>query len=123
MKVIVCLTSYNERLKNCSRSIFSILNGTYKDVKIVLTLYKDDIKFIPEDLKLLIDNNIVELIIAEENYEEFNKKFIVFKGEVLSLISATIKFKENILDEIEKHPEYIDYNVFRNSTSGTSSKK
>ena len=61
-------------------------------------------------------------IMAEENLEAFNKKFSVFKGEVLSLISATLKFKENILDEIEKHPEYIDYNMFKNSTSGTSSK-
>ena len=41
-------------------------------------------------------------IMAEENLEAFNKKFSVFKGEVLSLISATLKFKENILDEIEK---------------------
>ena len=51
---------------------------------------------------------------AEDNLEEFNKQFSHFKGEVLSLISATMKFKENNLDEIEKHPEYIDYNMFKN---------
>ena len=56
-------------------------------------------------------------IMAEDNLEEFNKKFSHFKGEVLSLISATMKFKENILDEIEKHPEYIDYNMLKNSDS------
>ena len=56
-------------------------------------------------------------IMAENNLEEFNKKFSIFKGEVICLISATMKFKENILDEIEKHPEYIDYNMLKNSSS------
>lgn len=101
MKVIVCLTSYHERLKNCSRSIFSILNGTYKDVKIVLTLYKDDVKFIPEDLKLLIDNNIIELIIAEENYKPHLKYFYVMK-----------KYKDfpiiTIDDDVQYYPDTVE---------------
>ena len=55
-------------------------------------------------------------IMAEDNLEEFNKKFNFFKGEVKSLIGATMKFKENILEEIEKHPEYIDYNILKNTS-------
>ena len=100
--------------------------GYYMKESNTTSLYQHHQEMLRRNADLLhdkIEMKYLADIIAEENYEEFNKKFIVFKGEVLSLISATIKFKENILDEIEKHPEYIDYNVFRNSTSGTSSKK
>lgn len=65
--IIISLTSHGNRIKYVSRAIFSVINGTYKNVKIVLTLYKDDICNITNDLKILIDNNIVELIIADED--------------------------------------------------------
>ena len=43
-----------------------------------------------------IEMKYLQEIMSEENLESFNKKFISFKGEVLSLIGATVKFKENI---------------------------
>ncbi len=64
-KTLISLTSHGVRLKYVSRTIFSILKQA--NLKIVLTLFQDDVKNIPEDLQTLIDTNVVELIIAEEN--------------------------------------------------------
>ena len=61
-----------------------------------------------------IEMNDLNRILTEDNNEIFNKRFNIFKGEVHSLISATNKFKENFLDEIEYHPDYIDYNMLKN---------
>ena len=77
--VIVSLTSHHARLKHVSKTIFSILNGTFKSVHVVLTIYKDDIFNISNDLKLFIDNNIIELIIADENLRPHLKYYYVMK--------------------------------------------
>ena len=44
---------------------------------------------------------------------KFKKDFIVYKEKVISLTNTTNKFKDNILEDIEKHPEYIDYNTLK----------
>ena len=53
-------------------------------------------------------------IININNLEVFNKEFANYKGKILSLMSATSKFIENILVDIENHPDYIDYNLLKN---------
>ena len=53
-------------------------------------------------------------IININNLEVFNKEFALYKGKILSLMSATSKFIENILVDIENHPDYIDYNLLKN---------
>ena len=73
--IIISLTSYGTRLKLVPKIIFSILIGTIKPAKICLTLFKDDVKFIPAELQLLIDNNIVELLVADENIKSHLKYF------------------------------------------------
>ena len=55
-------------------------------------------------------------ILTESDTEKFNKEFIKYKENVQSLIGAAIKFKDNILVDIEKHPEYIDYNAIKNAS-------
>ena len=43
--VIVSLTTHSIRVAQVAKTaIFSILQNTYKDIHIVLTLYKDDLK-------------------------------------------------------------------------------
>ena len=49
-----------------------------------MTLYKDDIKNIPEDLKFLIDEQFVELIVADKDLSPHLKYFYAMK-----------KYKEN----------------------------
>ncbi len=101
MKVIVSLTSYKERLNICNHSIFSILNGTYKDIQVVLTLFKEDVKYITNDLKLMIDTGVVELNVVEENLKPHLKYFYVMK-----------KYKENPIvtldDDVQYYPDTIE---------------
>ena len=78
-QIIVSLTSFGERLKVCSKAIYTILNNSYKNIKVVLTLYKEDIDKIPEDLKILVDNNLVEILIADKNLGPHLKYFYVMK--------------------------------------------
>lgn len=83
--VIVSLTTHSVRVQQVARTtIFSLLKSTYKDIKIVLTLYKDDLKLIPNDLQLMIDNGIVELIVAEQDL-----------GPHLKYFYAMQKYREN----------------------------
>lgn len=73
MGVIVSLTSYGDRLRLCGQTIYSIIRGSYKDLKVCLTLYKDDVKRIPQDLQMMIKANLVELIIADKNLKSHLK--------------------------------------------------
>ena len=63
------------------------------------------------EMKYLFD------ILSLDEKENFKKQFGEYKANVLSLINATNNFKNNILDDIEKHPEYIDYNALKNAAS------
>ena len=92
--------------------------GYYMKETNATSLYKHHQEMLRRNADLLhdkIEMKYLNEILGESNLESFNKKFNHFKGEVRSLISATLKFKDNILEEIEKHPELIDYNVLKNS--------
>lgn len=78
-KVIVSLTSYGLRLKYVSKTIFSVLSGTFKDVHIVLTIAKKDKKFIPNELQLLIDTNVIELLEVDVDLGPHTKYFYTMK--------------------------------------------
>ena len=77
IKVIVSLTSHDLRLKNdtTTKVIFQILKGTFKDLKVCLTLYKEDVKLIPAKLQQLIDLGEVELIVADKDLAPHLKYF------------------------------------------------
>ena len=92
--------------------------GYYMKNTNATSLYRHHQEMLRRNADLLhdrIEMKYLQDIMQINNLEEFNKKFIIFKGEVRSLISATLKFKDNILEEIEKHPELIDYNILKNS--------
>ena len=69
IKVIVSLTSHTkERLKNVPYFLYhSILKHGFDYVKVVLTLWKDDIPLMPDELRMMIDSGLVELIEAEQD--------------------------------------------------------
>lgn len=78
-KIIVSLTSYGLRLKYVSKTIFSILNGTFKNIHIVLTIAKKDIAFMSSELKLFVDNKFIELLIIDNDLGPHTKYFYVMK--------------------------------------------
>lgn len=112
MKVIVALTSHSIRVAHITRTtIWSILQNTYKDLQIVLTLYKDDVKLIPEDLQIMIDNGIVELIIADKDLGPHLKYFYVmqkYRNLPIITIDDDICYPktmiENMMKEYELNP-------------------
>ena len=78
-KIIVSLTSYKSRLKNLNLVIKSILNNTMKPSRIILSLYKDDIEYLTDELKEMINNNIIELIISDIDLKSHKKYYYAMK--------------------------------------------
>ena len=72
-----------------------------------------------DKLHELLEMQYLPKIINMDNLEEFNKAFADYKGKILTLMSATTKFKENILVDIENHPDYIDYNLLKNLSNNS----
>ncbi len=66
-KYIVSFTSFGNRMVSAIKMIFSLTNQTYKNFHLVLTLYKDDAEKMPEMLETLIDNELLELIVADQD--------------------------------------------------------
>lgn len=94
--IIISFTSYPARFKYCPKVIDSILNNTIQPYKICLTVYKDDLEYLPEELQIYIENNIIELIIAEEDLKCHLKYFYVMQ-----------KYRENpiiIIDDDSVYP-------------------
>lgn len=112
IKVIVSLTSHTkERLANVPYFLFhSIFKHNYDYVKVVLTLYKDDVANIPPKLKELIDLDFIELIIAEENLRCHLKYFYAMKKyrnlPVITIDDDSIYPKEMIPDFLKNAKTY-----------------
>lgn len=76
-KTLVSLTSHGVRLKYVANTIYSILRQG--KVKVVLTLFKDDEKNITDELRLLIDQSIVELIVSNIDLGPHLKYYFAMK--------------------------------------------
>lgn len=102
--IIVSLTTHSIRVAQVARTaIWSIIQNTYKDVHIVLTLYKDDVKLIPDDLQLLIDMGIVELIVAEQDLGPHLKYFYAmqkYRENPVITIDDDILYPETMIEEM-----------------------
>lgn len=116
IKVIVSLTSHTkERLANVPYFLFhSIFKYNYDYVKVVLTLYKDDVQYMPSRLKEMIELGLVELIVASENLRCHLKYFYTMAKyrdlPVITIDDDSIYPKEMIPDFLrnaEKYPNTI----------------
>lgn len=111
-RVIVSLTSHTkERLKYVPYYLYhSILKHNYDYVKVVLTVYKEDVKNIPKRLWDFIDLELIELIVAEENLRCHLKYFYAMKKyrdlPVITIDDDSIYPKEMIPDFIKNAEKY-----------------
>lgn len=79
-KYIVSFTTFPQRYNDACKMIYSILQKqTYKNFHLVMTLYKGDVAKITPTLQLFIDNDLLELIVAEENLCPHLKYFYAMK--------------------------------------------
>ncbi len=63
--------------------------------------------------ELMENEQYIPKIFKTDNFDEFNKLFTNFKGEVVNLSTATIKYKENLLNEIETNMlDIVNFKLF-----------
>lgn len=77
-KAIISLTTWKKRIDEVSKTLFSLLRMC-EDFHIVLVLYKDEFpereEELPDELKLFINNNLIEVLWADENLRPHLKYF------------------------------------------------
>lgn len=121
--IIVSLTSWKNRINNISKVIFSILNQTIKPDLIELNLCKEEFfnkeKDLPNEVNLLVDNNILHINWVDKNTYTF-KKFIPtlqkHYGENYYLITIDDDklydndYIEFLINHIKDNDAYCSYN-------------
>lgn len=90
--VIVSFTTHGKRLKDgiFTKAIDSILKQKTKyKVGIVMTLFKDDLKLLSQSSRKFIDDNSIDLLVAEENLRPHLKYFYAMqKYRTLPIITV-----------------------------------
>lgn len=108
--VIVSMTSYGQRFSYVPKVIFSILNQTYKSIHIVLTVFKDDVKDIPQELQILINENVIELLVGDKNLRCHLKYFYCMKKyrntPIITIDDDMIYYPNTIEDLYKAYKKY-----------------
>lgn len=113
-RIIVSLTSFKSRLKYVPEVVSSILSGTMRPTKIVLTLFKGDLEYVTGDLQSLIDDGSVELIVVNDDIKPHLKYFYVmqkYRNYAIITIDDDVVYTpdlvESLYNEYMKHPNCI----------------
>ena len=78
-KYIVSFTSFGQRFDDACKMIYGLQKQTYKNFHLVMTIFEGDMKDITPTLKLFIDNDLLEVIVAPENLCPHLKYFYAMK--------------------------------------------
>lgn len=113
--IIVSLTSHSIRLANVAKTtIWSIINSTFKNLHIVITVFKDDLPLMPNDLKLLIKRGFVELIVADKAIGPHTKYFYAmqkYRNNPVITVDDDVIYPETmvqqLVDAMKKYPNTI----------------
>lgn len=107
---VVALTSHDLRVADLHGTIFSILNGSCQRVKIVLTLYKEDLPLLGGDVKRLVQAGVVELIAADKDLGPHLKYFYAMQRyrdlPVITIDDDVLYPKEMVQGLLERHAEW-----------------
>jgi len=79
IKIVVSITSYKQRFKNLPKVLNSIYVNSMKPSKVILTIYKDDLKYLTKEIQNLINEKKLELIVSNINLRPHLKYFEVMK--------------------------------------------
>ena len=76
-------------------------------------LYEHQQSLLERDADLLLElmeNDSIPKLLKIDNFDEFNKEFYSYKASIINLASATNKYMENLLNDIELSLiEFVDY--------------
>lgn len=91
-KCIISLTSWIKRISNIGQTLYSLLKQG-KDFHIVLVLTKKEFpnmeKDLPYEIKLFVDNDLIEILWLDEDYKVFMKSYFTMeKYKNVPVISA-----------------------------------
>lgn len=112
---IISLTSWKARINTCSKTLFSLLKQC-PGFHIVLVLSEEEfpkmMDELPDNLKLFVDNELIEVLWVYKNYKSFKKVlFTMDKYRTVPVISAdddciyTCNYAQMLYDEWVKNPE------------------
>ena len=110
---IVSLTSHGSRIFKCARTIFSIVRNTVA-VKIVLTVYEKDLAYVKcsNDLMTLIDNGVVDLIVAPLDLGPHLKYYYAmekYKNAIVVTVDDDILYDTRMVETLlYYHRQYSD---------------
>lgn len=116
-KAIISMTSWKMRIATCSKTLFSLLKQC-PGFHIVLVLSEEEfpkmMDELPENLKLFVDNELIELMFVYKNYKSFKKVlFTMDKYRDVPVISAdddciyTCNYAEKLYQEWLKHKDCV----------------
>lgn len=111
-RYIVSFTSFGKRFDDACKMIYSLQKQTYKNFHLVMTVYKNDVKDITENLQLLIDNDLLEVIVADENLCPHLKYFYAMKkywDKPIITVDDDRIYSDNSLENIIKKYESINF--------------
>ena len=112
-KAIISLTSWRARINTVSKTLFSLLKQC-PGFHIVLVLSEEEfpkmMDELPDNLKLFVDNELIELMFVYKNYKSFKKVlFTMDKYRDVPVISAdddciyTCNYAQELYDKWEKN--------------------
>lgn len=120
-KVIVSLTSHTkERLARVPYFLYhSIIKHGFDYVKIVLTLAQDDVKNIPDSLRLMCDKKLVDVLVADRDLKCNLKYFYTMKKyrslPIITIDDDSIYPDAMIPDLLKLHQQFPDVILARSA--------
>lgn len=112
-KYIISITSFPQRYHLCVKTIFNLLKyQTYKNFHLVLTLFKEDYEKLSEELRLFLDNDLIEVIVADENLCPHLKYYCVmqkYKNLPIITLDDDRKYSNNIIEILVRKYESLNY--------------
>lgn len=128
-RAIISLTSWTARINTVSKTLYSLLTQC-KGFHIVLVLSEEEfpkmMDELPENLKLFVDNELIEVLWVYKNYKSLKKViFTMDKYPEIPIISADDDciYVKNYAEELynkwkETKSDYITYNFTPSGTEG-----
>jgi len=107
LNVVVSISSLNVQ-KNyffIERLINSLLNQTVIPYKIILTLRKEDYQYLSPSLKLLVENEIIEIVYIRKDFKEFNKYYYIpnkYKSFPVVVVDDSVELEKNAIENLIK---------------------
>lgn len=107
---IVSFTTFTKRFKYVPTMLQSLLAQSYKNFKIVMTLYKDDVPNLTPELKEFIDNGTVELLVADENLKSNLKYYYCmqkYKDTAIITVDDDRVYNQHMIEVLVKTYEQL----------------